>query len=135
MRLLLVAMAKTPKIITPKDNYKGVKTRINTNGHANFVYKRDVTRELVGLIDEISVSLNASTEDMYKRLSQPTLKTDKPLEIVKDFIKCSVASGIKTDTSVVNGYKDYKLDLKECEKISKDLGAHFRVREWLDNGY
>lgn len=118
-----------------KDNYKGVKVRINTNGHANFVYKRDVTKELVGLIDEISVSLNASTEDMYKALSKPTLKTEEPLEVVKDFIKSSVESGIITYTSVVNGYKDYKLNLEECEKISKDLGATFRVREWLDNGY
>lgn len=50
-----------------KDNYKNVKIRLNTNGHANFVYKRDITPELVGLIDEISVSLNASTEELYKR--------------------------------------------------------------------
>jgi len=118
-----------------KENYKNVKIRVNTNGHANFIFKRDVTPELVGLVDEISVSLNASTEELYKELAQPTLTCEKPLEEVKNFIKKSVGAGIKTVASVVDGYKDYKIDLKECEKISKDLGAEFRVREWLDSGY
>ena len=118
-----------------KDNYQNVKIRLNTNGHANFVYKRDITHELVGLIDEISVSLNASSEALYKELSQPNLDCNNTLEEVKDFIKKSVEAGIPTVASVVNGYKDFKIDIEKCEKISKDLGAEFRVREWLDNGY
>lgn len=118
-----------------KDNYKNVKIRLNTNGHANFVHKRDITPELKGLIDEISVSLNACSEELYKELAQPNITTEKPLEEVKDFIKKSVESGIKTVASVVDGYKDYKINLKKCEKITHDLGADFRVREWLDNGY
>lgn len=118
-----------------KDNYQGVKVRLNTNGHANFVYKRDVTKELAGLVDEISVSLNAPTEEQYKELTQPNLTCEKPLAEVEDFIKKSVESGIKTVASVVNGYRAYRIDLKACEEIAKDLGAEFRVREWLDNGY
>jgi len=118
-----------------KDNYQEVKVRLNTNGHANFVYKKDITKELVGLVDEISVSLNAPTEELYKELTQPNLQCEKPLAEVQDFIKQSVESGIKTVATVVDGYKDYKIDLKECEKITKNLGAEFRVREWLDEGY
>ena len=38
-----------------KDNYEDVRIRINTNGHANYVYKRNIVPELKGLIDEISV--------------------------------------------------------------------------------
>jgi TatD family-associated radical SAM protein len=118
-----------------KENYKDVKVRLNTNGHANFVYKRNVIPELKGLIDEISVSLNASTEELYKELTQPTLVCDNPLEQVKDFIKKSVEAKIPTIASVVSGYKNYDINLKECEKIVEELGAEFRVREWLDNGY
>jgi len=118
-----------------KDNYQGTKVRLNTNGHANFVYKRDVTKELVGLVDEISVSLNAPTEELYKELTQPNLVCEKPLAEVEDFIKKSVESGIKTVASVVDGYKNHKIDLIACGKITKDLGAEFRVREWLDEGY
>lgn len=118
-----------------KENYKNVKIRLNTNGHANFVYKRNIIPELVGLIDEISVSLNASTEELYKELAQPNLVCDNVLDEVKDFIKKSVEAGILTTASVVDGYKDYKIDLKECENIAIEAGAAFRVREWLDSGY
>ena len=41
-----------------KTNYPNVKIRVNTNGHANFVYKKNVVPELKGLVDEFSVSLN-----------------------------------------------------------------------------
>ena len=118
-----------------KDNYKDVKIRLNTNGHANFIYKRDITPELVGLIDEISVSLNSPTEEQYKELTQPNLACETPLEEVKDFIKKSVEAGIPTVASVVKGYKNFEIDIEKCEKITKDLGATFRVREWLDSGY
>ena len=57
-----------------KDNYPNTKIRINTNGHANYVYKRNIVPELVGLIDEISVSLNGSTSEEYDELSQPKFK-------------------------------------------------------------
>lgn len=118
-----------------KDNYEGVRVRLNTNGHANVVYKRNILPELKGLIDEISVSLNASNEELYQELTKPNLVCINPLSEVMDFIKKSVEAGIPTTASVVDGYKNYKIDLVECEKISKNLGAEFRVREWLDSGY
>lgn len=118
-----------------KDNYDGVKVRLNTNGHANFIYKRNTVPELIGLVDEISVSLNASNEESYKELAQPNLVCANVLEEVKDYIKKCVEAGIPTVTSVVTGYKHYEVDVSECEKISTELGAKFRVREWLDNGY
>ncbi len=118
-----------------KSNYKEVKIRLNTNGHANFIHKRNVAKELVGLIDEISVSLNASDEKLYKELSQPNISSEEPLEVVKDFIKKCTEAGIETTASVVTGYKDYDVDVEECESIAKSLGAKFRNREWLDSGY
>lgn len=118
-----------------KENYKDVKIRVNTNGHANFVYKRNIIPELVGLVDEFSVSLNACDEDLYKELAQPNITCENPLKEVKDFIKKSVEAGISTTASVVSGYKNYDVNLKKCEKIAHDLGAKFRVREWLERGY
>lgn len=116
-----------------KEKYPDTKIRINTNGHANFVYKRNIAPELKGLIDEISVSLNASTSTEYDELSQP--KIENAYDEVKKFIKCCSEAGIKTVTSVVEGYKGRHLDLDTCEKISTQLGAKFRVREWIQNGY
>lgn len=118
-----------------KDNYKDVKIRLNTNGHANFIYKRNIIPELVGLIDSISVSLNAPDEELYKELTQPNIVCENVLEEVKDFIKKSVEAGIDTTASVVSGYKNYDVNLQECEKIATEAGAKFRVREWLKEGY
>ncbi len=116
-----------------KDNYPATRTRINTNGHANYVYKRNIVPELVGLIDEISVSLNGSTSEEYDKLSQPKFKG--AYDEVKKFIKACSESGIKTDTSIVDGYKGRRLNVKKCEEISESLGAKLRVREWIVNGY
>ena len=116
-----------------KDKYPDIKIRVNTNGHANFVYKKNLVPELKGLIDEFSVSLNGATEEEYNELSQP--KFDNAYDEVKKFIKCCAAENISVVASVVEGYKGRHLDLDTCEKIASDLGAKFRVREWIVNGY
>lgn len=116
-----------------KKQYPNTKIRINTNGHANFVYKRNVLPELKGLIDEISVSLNGTTKKEYDELSQP--KFAEAYDEVKKFIKACSDEGISVVASVVDGYKGRHLDLEKCEEIAKDLGAKLRVREWIVNGY
>jgi len=116
-----------------KENYPQIKTRLNTNGHANFVWKRNVAKELKGLIDVISVSLNAPTPEEYDELSKPNF--DGAYNEVKKFIKSCADEGIETIATVVEGYKGRHLDLEKCEQIATDLGAKFRVREWIDGGY
>lgn len=116
-----------------KENYSDVKIRINTNGHANFIYKKNIVPELQGLVDEISVSLNAADSYEYDELSQP--KFENAYEEVKKFIKCCSEAGIKTDASIVDGYKGRRLDVEKCRKIAEELGAELRVREWIPNGY
>lgn len=124
-------LKETAKYI--KTKYPNTKIRVNTNGHANFVYKRNVVPELKGLIDEFSVSLNCSTKEEYNELSQP--KFDEAYDEVKKFIKACSDENISVIASVVEGYKGRHLDLEKCEQIAKDLGAKFRVREWIVNGY
>ena len=116
-----------------KTKYPNTKIRINTNGHANFVYKRNVVPELKGLIDEFSVSLNGATKEEYNELSQP--KFEEAYEEVKKFIKACADENTSVVASVVEGYKGRHLDLKTCEQIATDLGAKFRVREWIPKGY
>lgn len=116
-----------------RTKYPQTKIRVNSNGHANLIYKRNVAEELKPLIDNISISLNASTEEEYNELSQPNIKG--AFEAVKDFIKSCADAGISTTASVVENYKGRHLDLEKCEKIATNLGAKFRVREWIQNGY
>ena len=116
-----------------KDKYPETKIRVNTNGHANYVYKKNVVPECKGLIDEFSVSLNGSTKEEYDELSQP--KFDEAYEEMKKFIKACSDEEISVVASVVEGYKGRHLDLEKCEEIAESLGAKFRVREWIKNGY
>ena len=95
--------------------------------------KRNIVPELKGLIDVISVSLNGESSEEYNELSQPNF--DNAYEEVKKFIKACSDNGFETIASVVDGYKGRHLNLEKCEKIATELGAKFRVREWIPNGY
>lgn len=116
-----------------KDNYPNVIVRINTNGHANAVYKRNVLPELKGLVDKFSISLNGENEEVYNELSQPLI--ENAYQSVKDFIRETVKEGFDTTATIVTGYKNYKVDIEKCIEITKELGAKFRERPWLNNGY
>ena len=99
-----------------KEKYPNTILRINTNGHANLVYKRNVLPELKGLIDKFSVSLNGETEELYNRISQPNL--DGAYTAVKDFIKEAVKEGFNTTATIVTNYKGYDVDMQKCIEIT-----------------
>lgn len=116
-----------------KNNYPNTYIKVNTNGHGNAINKKNILLELKGLVDEFSISLNAHNEELYKKLSQP--KIENAYDAMKDFALKASNEGFKTTLSVVSGYKDYDLDLALCEETAKKLKAHFRNREWIENGY
>ena len=118
-----------------KEHYPDKKIRINTNGHGNLIHKRDIIPELKGLIDKVSVSLNGENAELYGRISQPTYTAETAYQAVLDFIKECSENGIDTTATIVTGYKDFKPDVEKCREIAENLGAKFRIREWLDEGY
>jgi len=117
-----------------RKNYPDIKIRVNTNGHANAIYKTDVTEEFKGLIDSASISLNASDSKEYNEICKP--KIENAYEAMKDFTKSCKNAGMEVSMSVVTGFDNiHKIDVKKCETIAKDLGAKFRNREFITNGY
>lgn len=117
-----------------RENYPEIKIRVNTNGHANAVYKTNVAEEFKGLLDEASVSLNSDNAEQYNKICQP--KIENAYDAVKDFIKSCNEVGIKTYASIVTGFdKDVEINIENCEKIAHELGAEFRNREFIANGY
>ena len=116
-----------------RENYPEIKIRVNTNGHANAVYKMNVAEEFKGLLDEASVSLNSDNAKQYDEICQP--KIENAFEAVKDFLKCCKEAGIKTYASIVTGFDEREINVENCEKIAKELGAEFRNREFITNGY
>lgn len=116
-----------------KANYPDVYIKVNTNGHGNFLNKKNILPELKGLVDEFSVSLNAQNKELYNTLSQP--KIDNGYDEMLNFSKEAVDLGFKITMSVVSKFEDYDVNLSECEKIAHSLGAEFRNREFIPNGY
>lgn len=117
-----------------RENYPEINIRVNTNGHANAVYKTNVAEEFKGLLDEASISLNSDNAEQYNKICQP--KIENAYDAVKDFIKSCNEVGIKTYASIVTGFdKDVKINVENCEKIAHELGAEFRNREFITNGY
>lgn len=116
-----------------KSTYPELKIRINTNGHANAIHKRNVAVELAPYVDIISVSLNGENEEKYNLVSNP--KIDNAYEEVKRFIRACVEEKITTIASVVDGVPNYPVDIARCEVIAKSLGAKFRAREFIPEGY
>ena len=116
-----------------RENYPEIKIRVNTNGHANAIYKTNVAEEFKSLLDEASVSLNSDNSEQYNEICQP--KIENAYDAVRDFLKCCKEAGIKTYASIVTGFDEREINVENCEKIAKELGAEFRNREFITNGY
>lgn len=118
-----------------KDKYPHVPLRINTNGHANLIHKRNVVPELAEYIDAVSISLNADNADLYQTLTKSKFEKNQAFEAVQEFAQECHKYGIETTLTVVMGFEDYVIDLKKCREIAKNLDVKFKVREWLSEGY
>ena len=65
-------------------------TRINTNGLGNLVCGRDITPELKGLIDTVSISLNTPNKERYHELVRSRfgdISYDAMLDFAKEAVK------------------------------------------------
>ncbi|MBF0308571.1 MAG: YchF/TatD family DNA exonuclease [Magnetococcales bacterium] len=109
---------------------QGGRVRINTDGLANRVHRRDVTPELAGLIDEVSVSLNAQNAVVYNRHCQPAFPD--AWEEVQDFIRKAVRFVPTVTATAIDGLPG--VDMEACESLALSLGARFRARFLNDVG-
>ncbi|MGB0468870.1 MAG: TatD family nuclease-associated radical SAM protein [Pontibacterium sp.] len=107
---------------------KGGKTRINTDGLANRVHKRDVTPEMATCIDALSISLNAQDESTYNRHCEPSLKNSHA-EVLK-FIEAATKVIPDVSATAIDGLEG--VDIKQCKQLAQARGAKFRAR-FLDN--
>lgn len=107
----------------------GVKTRINTNGQAALINKRDDIPKLIApYIDSISISLNASTPELYQEICRSKFGEDAFYAMI-EFAKGCVAAGIDTTMSVVDFIGEEEVEA--CRKLTESVGAKYRVRETI----
>ena len=107
---------------------RGATVRLNTNGQANMIWKRDVSAELASAVDKINVSLNEATAEEYVKLCKPAFGA-AAFEGLQDFAKKCAARGIDTWFSVVDVIGEEKIE--KCREIAKNCGVALRVREYI----
>jgi len=104
----------------------GGMTRINTNGHGNVINKKDITPEMKGLIDVVSISLNTFDPKQYSELVG--LESSYFDEMI-DFAKKSKPFVNKVVMTIVS---IDEVDIERARKITeKEIGVEFRVREFF----
>ena len=107
---------------------RGGVTRINTNGQANLIHKRDVTGELAGAVDKINVSLNEATAEAYAALCRPAFG-EAAFAALQDFARKCAERGIDTWFSVVDIIGEEKIAL--CRAIAERCGVTLKVRPYI----
>jgi TatD DNase family protein len=109
---------------------KGCRIRINTDGQANLVYGRNILPELAGLVDCISVSLNAADAATYAKLCNTPFGAAgfqgvcDFLRTAKEYIPIVVATAV-----TVPG-----LDVTAVKALAESLDVEFREREYAEVG-
>lgn len=109
---------------------KGLRVRLNTSGHGNLIYKKNVVPELEGLIDTVSVSLNAENADKYNFICRPKFGK-QTFQGVLDFVKeCKkYISDVQVSVLDMPG-----IDIEKCKQVAKSCGVELKVRPYL-TGY
>ena len=121
----LFDLLEVAKHIRKKSN---IKIRINTNGLSDLIWNEPTAQKLEGLIDSVSISLNATNKEEYLKVVRPKFgieSYDAMLKFTKDCVK-HVPSVTMTVVDVVTSKEEQELSRKICESV----GATFRVRPY-----
>lgn len=108
---------------------RGSHVRLNTNGQGSAYASRDIAPELKGLVDTVSISLNASDAVKYDAICK-SMYGEEGYGHMMDFAKSCIAQGIETILSVVDLIDQE--EIAKCRKIAQNAGAKLRIRHYID---
>jgi len=110
---------------------RGGRVRVNTDGLANLVHGRNVLPELSGLVDALSVSLNAPDAETYARIC-PNRYGAASFPALLDFLREApehVPSVVATAVALPG------LDVAAVRRLAESIpGVSFRLRPYDDVG-
>ncbi len=108
-----------------KDN-SALPVRINTNGQGSLIAGRDITAELEGLVDAVSVSLNSPDADEYLALTRSRFG-DKAHPAMLEFARRASAHVPMVTMTTVGGTITHEQEAA-CQELCDELGVTYRVR-------
>jgi len=102
----------------------GGRVRINTNGHGNVIHKRNILPELAGLVDSMSISLDAQDSATYDKLCAPAFPN--AFDEVVGFIREARKHIPDVQATVV---EMEGVDVEKCRALMDGLSVKLRVRK------
>ncbi|MGP1470888.1 MAG: TatD family nuclease-associated radical SAM protein [Schwartzia sp. (in: firmicutes)] len=112
-----------------KREHPEVVTRLNTNGLSDLIYKRDTSPDFGGgILDIISISLNASNAERYLALTRNRFGIDS-YEAMLTFAQHCKEHVPQVVMTVVDQVEDQE-EIAACRAICEERGLSLRVRPY-----
>ena len=114
-----------------KQTHPDVLTRLNTNGLSDLSYGRDTAPDFKGILDTISISLNASNKERYLELTRSRFGIQSYDAMLQFAQRCKqyVPNVVLT---VVDHVEDSE-EIAKCQAICQERGLTLRVRVYEDS--
>ena len=122
----LIAALRFVKKIQPN-----IPTRLNTNGLGELAHGREIAADFAGLLDVVSISLNASTAERYFKLTRAEygIKSYEAMLTFAEHMKPYVPKVVLTIVDHVNSEEE----IERCRQICDSHGLTLRVRPYEDS--
>lgn len=101
--------------------------RLNTNGLSDLIHKKPTAHLLEGKIDIVSISMNASNEDEYMRVTQPCFGKEafsSMLNFAKD-CKKYIPNVIFSVVDIIS-----EEEIENCKNLANSMNIKLRVRKY-----
>ena len=121
------ALIETAKSL--KSAYPNIPIRLNTNGQSELINGAESTKELFGLIDSVSISMNASNEDDYDKLCHSVFGKNAYSAMIRFASHC-VGNIPSVQFSVVETTLT-EADIEKCRQTVDKIGAKLRIRKFI----
>ena len=105
-----------------------LKIRLNSNGLSDLINGKPTAHLLEGIVDSISISLNAPDAESYHRVTRSKFGTEAYPALLKFAEDCKkyIPSVKFTVVDVLS-----EEEIERCKTISDEMDIPLRIREWI----
>lgn len=114
-----------------KERHPDLPTRLNTNGLGELEYGREIASDYAGILDTVSISLNASNAERYLELTRAKYgpASFEGMLAFAEHCRSYVPHVVMT---VVDKVEDGE-EISRCRALCRERGLSLRVREYEDS--
>lgn len=110
-----------------REKLPGMPIRVNTNGLSDLIAGAPTAGRFAGLVDSLSISLNAEDADHYQAICHPKFGAGSYAAMLR-FAEQAKAYVPSVTLSVVGTPEMTPERIEACRKVAEGIGVNFRVR-------